>query len=83
MSTIKYMVGTNIVKVPVERESASSIWTVGGRREAKTDVYFDTWAEAHQRMGAEAERLVHHARRQLELANARLGNVKGMKEPAP
>lgn len=83
MTIIKYMVGTNIVKVVVERESGSSIWTTEGQRRTKANAYFDTWGLAHQWMAAEAERTVRHTRRQLELANARLGNIKGMKEPSP
>lgn len=44
--------------------------------------FHDTWAEAKAYLMDGAQWKVQYARRQLELANAVLGNIKGMKEPA-
>lgn len=43
--------------------------------------YFPTWKEAHQHLMQEVEAKLTAARRNLELAQARYGNVKGMKPP--
>jgi hypothetical protein len=43
--------------------------------------YFDTWEEAKALLMSRAESKVLAARRSLELANAKLGNIKGMKPP--
>ena len=54
------------------------------RRTAKLSDYesfFLTWDEAHSYLLGRADAKVSQARRQLELANATLGNIKGMKPP--
>ena len=54
------------------------------RRDAKRSEYtqyHNTWAEAHTYLVQRAETAVIAARRSLELANAKLGNIKGMKPP--
>ena len=54
------------------------------RREAKLGdyaQYHDTWVEARAYLLRKAESDVKEARRQLELANGHLGNIKGMKPP--
>jgi hypothetical protein len=43
--------------------------------------FHDTWELARDYLMERAERGVTHARRRLELANAELGNIKGMKPP--
>lgn len=44
--------------------------------------WFDTWADAKAWLVEKAERDVVSARQYLERANSKLGNVKGMKDPA-
>lgn len=83
MTIIKYRDFHEHRESPGRARVWSSIWTTEGQRRTKANAYFDTWGLAHQWMTAEAERTVRHTRRQLELANARLGNIKGMKEPSP
>ncbi|WP_306393416.1 hypothetical protein [Telluria beijingensis] len=43
--------------------------------------YHDSWGEAHAHLMSEAQIKVNAARRSLELANAAMGNIKGMKPP--
>ena len=43
--------------------------------------FYETWAEAKQGLIDEAQWKVQFARRQLDLAQSVLGNIKGMKEP--
>jgi hypothetical protein len=95
MSTIKFVarrIGRPIESVEVERETEQSVWVCGvwhgkkvaPRRHSKRsdwDNYFDTWEEAKAFLLANAERKVAHARRELEIANSELGNVKGLKPP--
>lgn len=72
-----------IEPVEVERETANCVW-VKGRRAAKAsswDSYYDSWAEAHARLVVEQEEAVASLRRQLEAANGKLGQIKGMKPP--
>lgn len=72
-----------IEPVEVERETEGSVW-VDGRRTAKTSTwasYFDSWAEAHARLVLEQEEAVASLRRQLESANGKLGQIRGMKPP--
>jgi hypothetical protein len=72
-----------IVEAEVERESDTSVW-IGGRRAAKKTEwrrYFDSWEEAHQYLLDLAASKVVHVRNELQRANDRLGNVKGMKKP--
>lgn len=45
------------------------------------DKFHDTWELAHAYLLAKAESEVKIARRDLELANSELGNVKRMKKP--
>jgi hypothetical protein len=86
---------TRIEPVQVEKETTAAIWFkdwtfAGGpgsgelRRHLKRtsyENYFDTWDEAKAFLFAEAEAAVFNARRQLERANAHLGNVKGLRQP--
>lgn len=70
-----------IETVEVERETDSSVW-INGRRNAKTtswDKYWDSWEEAHAYLLEKAERSLQSARRSLEMAQAKYGNIKGMK----
>jgi hypothetical protein len=72
-----------ITAVPVERETESSVW-IKGRRQPKSSTfycYFDTWQQAHEALIDAREKGVAMARRDLELANSYLGNVRGMKKP--
>ena len=87
---IKYMTGrttyevrARITAVKVERETESSVWVNGNRRakESESDIFHDTWDDAHAHLLAAAEENAASARRQLERANGALGNVKGMKKP--
>lgn len=83
---IKYRVWirfNEIKPVEVERETKTSVW-VDGTRNAKMSnhyCYFGTWEEAHAFLLAKAEEDCTRIRRQLEYANSKLGNVKGMKKP--
>ncbi|MFK3738987.1 hypothetical protein [Massilia sp. TN1-12] len=91
MSITKYKTTENsssIQEVDVIRETASFVYLPrfggGERREAKQsswDYYHDSWEEAHAYLMKLAESHVKAARRELELANGRLGNIKGMKPP--
>jgi hypothetical protein len=87
--------GDKIERVECVRESEASVWVAhlshfGGKpsepsRVAKNtsyESYHDTWAEAHALLVRRAESAVLGARRNLELANAKLGNIKGMKPRA-
>ena len=72
-----------IQKIDVEKETSSSVW-IGGRRRAKegqSERFYDTWLEAWDYLLEEANKDVMLARRRLEMANGKLGNIKGMKEP--
>jgi hypothetical protein len=88
--------GGLIEAVQVEKETAQSVWinswtfkgagTGPARKHAKRsqyDNYFDTWQEAYQFLLERAISRVLSARRELDLANSHLGNVKGMKAPTP
>ena len=84
---IKYMTGVFckglIELVEVENETQSSVW-INGRRQKKQTAhrkYFDTWGEAKDFLMKEAEIGVRNARARLEIANSKLGNVKGLNEP--
>jgi len=82
-----------IEEVMVIRETAAFVYVPNEyatgekkpeRREAKSGEfaqYHDTWAAAHAYLIDRAQEKVRAARRQLELANAVLGNVKGLKPP--
>jgi hypothetical protein len=72
-----------IKPVEVERETESSVW-ISGRRQSKRSSYqnyFDSWEEARAFKIEDCEREVAAARRELEYANSKLGNIKGMKKP--
>lgn len=74
-----------IKPVEVERETESSVW-IAGRRNAKRSEwrnYFQTWDDAHALLMSDAAERVAEARKRLQHANDRLGNVKGMKRPEP
>jgi hypothetical protein len=74
---------TKITPVEVERESDSSLW-INGRRSAKTsqhETYHDTWDQAHAHLMERANQNCESARYNLQTANGKLGNVKGMKRP--
>jgi hypothetical protein len=81
-------------KSPIEavecvRETAQSVWIAGTHgggesRQAKVSGYIcfhDTWELAHAYLLEKAERAVRHARENLEVANGKLGNIKGIKPP--
>lgn len=79
-----------IERVEVLRETAQCVYLPSHchrkteRRDAKRSEYtqyHDTWAEAHTYLMQRAETAVIAARRSLELANTKLGNIKGMKPP--
>lgn len=79
----RWDVTAKIREVEVERETESSVW-INGQRRNKTggyDIFHDTWESAHAHLLGEAERHALAARRRLEFANGVLGNVKGMKRP--
>jgi hypothetical protein len=96
MSIIKYRTdhfADKIEKVEVLRETDACVYVPatgyrksgsGERRESKLSdyaQYHDTWADAHAYLLQKAERVVKSARQQLEAANGKLGNIKGMRPP--
>lgn len=90
MKTMWYAIAWSRVigRVHVSGETEHTLHVVGGNGKTRvhrkrTDFagYFDAWDEAKQFLLDHAERDVAAARRQLELANAKLGNVKGMRRP--
>lgn len=78
-----------IFPVLVERSTDACVWAVDDynqkiKRSPMVSVYRQfhrTWADAHKFLVDEAEAKVRVARTQLQAAQDRLGNVKGMKEP--
>ena len=68
----QFVIGVE-VPPPVETKAAKR-----GDRVA----YHDTWEDAHMNLMEHAKGCVQSKRRQLELANAYLGNVKGLRKPA-
>lgn len=79
-----------ITRVQVSRETPKTVTVVsdgGGRRprvrkrQTDTGGYFDTWEDAWNFLMTHAGKEVGAARRNLELANSRLGNIKGMRRP--
>lgn len=73
-----------IESVEIDRETETSIF-IGKTRNAKRSSwcsYFDTWEDAHAYLLKKAENAVASARRQLEEANGKLGNIRGLKKPA-
>ena len=79
----RWKVEAKITEIEVERESDTSIWVNGKRRQKVTDyeIVHDTWDAAHSYLLATGETKVAHARRTLEEHKSYLGNVKGMKRP--
>ena len=74
--------GGNLIQpVEVERETSVSVWINGNRSLKYTDFlkYWDSWEEAHDYLLKKAEREIKNARRQLEIAQSKHGNIKGMK----
>ena len=76
---------TNVsVFLPVNARSLAGAKGVDERRDAKRSTYaqyHDTWEDAKAYLMAKAEGEVVAARRRLEQANSKLGNIKGMKPP--
>ena len=65
----------------VERATDTGVFIMGRRRAFKSrfDIYAKTWEEARDWLLEKATVRVQLARRELELANSHLGNVKGMR----
>jgi len=88
---IKYRTGgygKNLIEeVECERETEKSVWAkrVYGSgferclKETEYHNYHDTWEKAHEYLIEKAERQADGLRRQLQLANSYLGNIKGLK----
>ena len=91
---IKFKTGYSadkIEQVEVLRETAACVFLVPlgfqkngktERREAKQGdyaQYHDTWVAARAYLLCKAESKVKEVRRQLDIANGQLGNIKGMK----
>jgi hypothetical protein len=74
--------GYRITPMEIDRYTGSSVW-VRGSRCSRTGwrSFFPTWAEAHAHLLAKAEAELVSARRQLEHAQGRHGQVKGMRPP--
>jgi hypothetical protein len=69
--------------VEVERETDSSVF-INGRRHNKItsyECYFPTWEAAKEHLLQEHELKVLDARRRLQDASDKLGNMKGLKKP--
>ena len=96
MVIIKYRIflgSAHILAVSVTKESSFSVWLPGftiGEGPApavkhpkvtKDRQYHDTWALAHAALTAGADERLRWARRELEMAEAYAGSVKGMKPP--
>ena len=72
-----------IKAVEVERESDAFVW-VGGNKHKKTTEwrsFFKTWGEAHAWLLGLAEQELLTARRGLQHAQDKYGNVKGLRPP--
>jgi hypothetical protein len=72
-----------IEMVEVDRETDSSVFIDGYRRAKRSsyDNFFDTWEDAHAYLLKKAENSASYARRNLEIANGELGNIRGLKNP--
>lgn len=73
-----------IIRREFVKETGSFLILANGRRESKASndrAFFETWDAARDALLALNEQRVQQARRDLELANARLGNVRGWKAP--
>jgi hypothetical protein len=91
MST-KYIVGKWAAKITAyecTKETAKFVWLKGlydakssvSDKKGKAGDVFDTWAEAHAELTRRADDRLATARRQLEIAQGFVGNVRGMKPP--
>jgi len=71
-----------ITTIQADKETESSVWINGrmSRKMASCEAYFDTWDGAKAWLLEWAEDNAASARRNLESANAKLGNVKGIKQ---
>lgn len=80
-----------IERMECTRETAKCVWRLddfmGTKRESRREKmgtrwqYHDSWDAAHAYLTQQAEQKLVSARRQLELAQAVAGNVKGMRRP--
>lgn len=81
---VKYKTGSiysnTIEEIEVERETESSVW-VRGKRKSKWgyEGYFDTWEGAREFLLGRADEELKSARRRLQDAQSKYGNIKGMK----
>jgi hypothetical protein len=87
-----------IERVECTRVTSASVWfmkrqfVIGGEAPPPVETkaakrgdrvaYHDTWEDAHTNLMEHAAWAVQSKRRQLELANAHHGNVKGLRKPA-
>jgi hypothetical protein len=87
-----------IERVECTRVTSASVWfmkrqfVIGGTAPPPVETkaakrgdrvaYHDTWEDAHLNLMEQASLVVQSRRRQLELANAHHGNVKGLRKPA-
>lgn len=82
---IKYLTRFEAIKrVECERETESSVY-INGRRSSKVssyERYHDSWAEAHAFLVTKQQYEIDSLRRKLEQANGKLGQLKGMTQPA-
>jgi len=73
-----------IESVEIDRETESSVF-IGKNRNAKRSSYhnyFDTWDDAKAFLLKNAEDEAASIRRQLEVANGKLGNIRGLRNQA-
>lgn len=73
-----------ITPVEVERITERFVVLPNGRRAARggtCESYFPTWEDAKVHLMTDAGNDVLAARRALEVANATLGNIKGLRPP--
>lgn len=79
----RYQVSAKITEIEVDRETESSVWVKGVRRQKVTEyaVYHNSWDDAHSYLLAAAGRKVEYARKTLEEHRSYLGNVQGMAKP--
>ena len=75
---------TEIHAIEVESETKHMVYLKNNRRMAKfgdNSGVYDTWQEAHARLLKDANDALDAARSRLQVAQDRLGNIKGMKPP--
>ncbi len=96
MSIVKYRIAgrfkrAEIEAVEVSRETDKYVFVLFRNRKVERkelkisdwNEYYDTWEDAHAALTLDAEWKVKNARRNLELANSYVGNIKGMRpDPA-